>query len=160
VAEVLELGLVHVIESNPPADEAPVEWLLYTTEPIDTPEQVSQVVDNYRARWTIEEFNAALKTGCAYEARQFESRQALLTMLALSLPIACELLWLRSRARSDPSAPATDVLTLRQIVVLRQLGSRPLTPNPTARDALLAVAALGGHLMRISAIVTKEIGAL
>jgi Transposase DNA-binding/Transposase DDE domain len=146
VAEVLELGLVHVIESNPPPDEPAVEWLLYTTEPIDTPEQVTQVVDNYRARWTIEEFNAALKTGCAYEARQFESRQALLTMLALSLPIACELLWLRSRARSDPFAPATDVLTPRQIVVLRQISSRPLTPNPTARDALLAVAALGGHL--------------
>src|SRR5580693_4136724 len=39
VAEVLELGLVHVIESDSPADEVPVEWLLYTTEPIDTPDQ-------------------------------------------------------------------------------------------------------------------------
>ena len=59
------------------------------------------MVDGYRTRWVIEEFNAALKTGCAYEARQFESRDALLTMLALSLPVACEVLWLRSPGAYD-----------------------------------------------------------
>jgi hypothetical protein len=51
------------------------------------------------ARWTIEELNAALKTGCAYESRQFESRHALLNILALTLPVACEVLALRSRTR-------------------------------------------------------------
>ncbi len=100
VPSTLEIGLVHVIEIDAPSGDVPVEWFLYTTEPIDTADQVTGVVDDYRARWTIEEFNSALKTGCAYEARQFETRHALMTMLALSLPIACEVLWLRSRARS------------------------------------------------------------
>jgi hypothetical protein len=145
VPRTLELNLVHVSEPDPPPGEPPVEWLLYTTEPIDTPQAVAKVVDDYRARWTIEELNAALKTGCSYEARQFESRHALLTMLALSLPVACEVLWLRSRARSSPTSPATDVLTPRQLQVLRQLGTRRLPPRPTVEDALLAVAALGGH---------------
>jgi hypothetical protein len=144
----LELGLVHVVEVNPPPGEQPVEWLLYTTEPIDSPEQIAQVVDSYRARWTIEEFNAALKTGCAYEAREFESRHALLNILALSLPIACEVLWLRSRARSTPDAPATDVLSTVQLDVLRHFSSYKLPAAPTAIDALLSVAALGGHLRR------------
>jgi len=148
VPATLQLNLVRVVELDPPQGEPPVEWLLYTTLPITTKEQVADVVDKYRARWTIEEFNAALKTGCAYEEREFESRDALLVMLAMSLPIACELLWLRSRARTDPSLPATDVLTPVQLDVLRALGKRKLPPQPTAQDALLAVAGLGGHLKR------------
>jgi hypothetical protein len=146
--KTLTLNLVRVYEINAPAGQEPVEWLLYTTEPINTPEEIAEVVDNYRTRWLIEEFNAALKTGVAYEDRQFETRHALLVMLALSLPIACELLWLRSRARTNPNAPATEVLTPVQIEVLRELGSKKLSSNPTAEEALLAVAAMGGHLKR------------
>jgi hypothetical protein len=144
----LELSLVYVVEENVPAGEPKVEWLLYTTEPVETAEQVAAIVDAYRARWTIEEFNAALKTGSAYETREFETRHALLNMLALSLPIACELLWLRSRARTTPEAPATEVLTPLQLQVLDHFSSYRLPRRPTANDALLAVAALGGHLRR------------
>jgi Transposase DNA-binding/Transposase DDE domain len=148
VPKTLVVNLVHVVEVDPPAGEPGVEWLLYTTEPISTPEEVAEVVDDYRTRWLIEEFNAALKTGCVYEEREFESRHALLTMLALSLPIACEVLWLRSQARSLPEAPATSVLTTVQLKILRKLGSYRLSAKPTAEEALLAVAAMGGHLKR------------
>jgi hypothetical protein len=148
VPKTLELNLVHVVETAPPEGQAPVDWLLYTTLAVTTPEQVADIVDKYRTRWVIEEFNAALKTGCAYEAREFESRNALLTMLALSLPIACELLALRSRARTNPEAPATEVLSALHIKVLRALGKRKLSAQPTAQEALLAVAGMGGHLKR------------
>ena len=148
VPKILRVNLVHVFEVGAPAGEPEVEWLLYTTEPISTPADVAHVVDDYRARWLIEEFNAALKTGCAYEEREFESRHALLNMLALSLPIACEVLWLRSRARTAPDAPATEVLSPLQLKILRKLGRRPVPANATAAEALLAVAGLGGHLKR------------
>lgn len=148
VAESLMLNIVRVVEANPPDGEPPVEWMLYTTEPVETVEQVVEIVDIYRARWLLEEFNSALKTGTSYEARQFESKHALLNMLAMSLPIACEILWLRSRARTDPEAPATEVLTARQLRVLQVLGHKKLPSSPTARDALAAVAAMGGHLKR------------
>jgi hypothetical protein len=143
--ETLTLSVVHVVEVEPPVGEPAVEWHLFTTEPVDTAEQVAHIVDLYRTRWVIEEFNKALKSGCLYEQREFESRAALLVVLAMSLPIACELLWLRSRARTQPNAPATDVITPRQLEVLRAMGSRKLSSSPTARDALLAIAALGGH---------------
>jgi hypothetical protein len=147
-AATLKLNLVHVIENNAPENEPAVEWLLYTTEPIETATHIEHVVDTYRTRWTIEEFNAALKTGCAYEQREFRSRDALLRMLALTLPVACEVLWLRGRARSSPDVPATDVLTPLQVRLLRHFCPRQMPALPTARDALLAVAALGGHLKR------------
>jgi hypothetical protein len=142
----LALNLIRVFEPQPPAGEEPVEWLLYTTEPIDSPEDIERVVDYYRTRWAIEEFNAALKGGCAFEARQFESRAALLNMLALSLPVACELLWLRSRARSSPDAPASEVMSPLQLRILRELGPRPLPDDATAAQALFALAGLGGHI--------------
>ena len=146
VPKTLLVNLVHVIEVGAPEGESPVEWLLYTTEPIATAEQIAHIVDIYRSRWTIEEFNAALKTGCAYESRHFESRHALLNILALSLPIACELLALRSRARDCPDAPAAQVLRPAQIEVMRRFGRRKLSASPTVREALLAVAGLGGHV--------------
>ena len=122
----LQLNLVHVVEVEPPAGETPVEWLLYTTEAIDTPAQIAGVVDAYRTRWLIEEFNAALKTGCIYEEREFESRDALRTMLALSLPIASEILAIRGRARTSPDNPVSEVLSNLRVELLRRLSSYKL----------------------------------
>jgi hypothetical protein len=142
----LEVNVVHVREPNPPFGEAPIEWVLFTTEPIATDADVAAIVDMYRARWLIEECNKAIKTGCRYEHRQFESRDALLTLLALTLPIACEVLAIRAACRRNPNAPATFVLNPTQLLILAHMGSRKVPRHPTVRDALWAVAALGGHM--------------
>ena len=60
----LKLNVVSVWEPEPPGDEKGIERLLYTSEPVDNPEQMFQVVDWYRARWCIEEYFKALKQGC------------------------------------------------------------------------------------------------
>lgn len=142
----LALQVVRVWEIETPEGESPVEWVLVTSEPVDTEEQVLQVVDWYRARWTIEEFFKALKTGCAYEKRQIEDLHGLQNVLALSAPIAWHLLLLRSQARDAPNRPATTVLAPTQLKVLRAFARRPLPEKPTVRDVYLAIAALGGHI--------------
>lgn len=142
----LEVNVVRVFEANPPPNETPIEWVLLTTEPITTHEEVADIVDIYRARWLIEECNKAIKTGCSYEEREFESLEALQTLLALTFPVACELLWLRAVCRRNPTAPAHHVLTPSQIKILSLRGSRKLGPKPTVHDALWAVAELGGHI--------------
>lgn len=144
--EELEVNVVRVFELNPPAEEEPVEWTLLTNEPIATTQDVVAIVDTYRARWLIEECNKAIKTGCRYEDRQFESREALLSLLAMTLPIAVELLWLRAACRRNPDSPAGQVLTPLQLKILAKMGSRKLPQRPTVHDALWAVAALGGHM--------------
>jgi len=145
----LTLNVVRVWEPNPAADQPPVEWLLITNLPASSPAQLEVVVDVYRARWTVEEFFKALKTGCAFEQRQLESRHALENALAILAPIACRMLLLRTLARRPDPVPATDVLTPTQIDVLRAISARYELPrNPTVRDALLAVAGLGGFLRR------------
>jgi hypothetical protein len=142
----LQVNVVRVFEANPPPNEEPIEWVLLTSEPVVTDDDVATIVDIYRSRWLIEECNKAIKTGCSYEERQFESLDALLTLLALTFPVACELLWLRAVCRREPNAPARQVLTRTQLKILAVMGSRKLGPNPTAHDALWAVAGLGGHI--------------
>ncbi|WP_437595632.1 IS4 family transposase [Sorangium sp. So ce590] len=144
----LSLQVVRVWELEPPPGEAPVEWVLLTSEPVESDEQLAQLVDWYRARWMVEEFFKALKTGCAYEKRQIEDLHGLRNVLALFAPIAWQLLLLRSEARRAPEQPASAVLTPTQLDVLRVFARKPLPDNATARDAFLAIAALGGHLRR------------
>ena len=142
--KAVELHVVHVQEIDVPDGLDAVDWKLYTTEPIETPEQVIAVVDHYRTRWMIEEYFKALKTGCSLEKRQVESRRALLNTLALYAPLACRLLALRHESRAEMVATS---LTARQIKVLRAMRPRrPLPEQPTARDLMLAVAGLGGHI--------------
>ena len=148
----IRVNFVRVFEANPPKGETAVEWYLCTTEPIDSAEQVWRIVDIYRARWVIEELFKALKTGCDYESRQFESLESLLRVLAIFLPIAWQLLRLRTLSHYDNEAPASKVLSQIQLTCLRtalwKRCKQVLPEAPTVRDALLAIAKLGGHLKR------------
>lgn len=146
LSATLTLNVVRVWEVEVSEVDSPVEWLLVTTEPVDTPERILQVVDWYRARWVIEEFFKAIKTGCAYDARQFETLEALLNVLATFMPVAWTLLRMRTQARIAPRAQATTVLPSTMIEVLHAVTRIKIPEKPTARDVLLAVAALGGHL--------------
>jgi hypothetical protein len=143
VRPALELNVVHVCEIDAPQGSDAIDWKLYSSEPIQTPEQALAIVDHYRVRWLIEEYFKALKTGCSFEKRQVESRRALLNTLALYAPIACRLLALRHQSRDERVATS---LTPRQIRVLRAVRRRPLPNHPTSRELMLAVAELGGHI--------------
>lgn len=140
----IEVHLVHARETDAPEDMEPVEWHLLTTEPIAAAADVLRVIDMYRARWTIEEFFKAIKTGCEYESRQLESAHALQNALALCIPVAWQMLALRTQTRAAPDSPVHSVLTPARLEVLRALTTLPA--SPTSRDALLAIAMLGGHI--------------
>src|SRR5262249_35252583 len=97
-----------------------------------------------------------------------ESRHALLNALAVLAPIAWQLLVLRQESRSDRAT--SSALTAQQIEVLCTVSRRALPANPTARDIMLAVAALGGHIKNngdpgwmvlgrgLSALIAYEVG--
>ncbi len=142
----INVNVVHVIEVEPPEGEEPVEWLLLTTEPIATVDDIEFVVDSYRARWVIEEYFKALKTGCAYEARQLESYDALRRALAIYAVIAWRLLWMRYLTQHAPTTPASVVATKAELGVLR--AQKRIGADATVGDFLNAVAKMGGHIKR------------
>jgi len=145
----LSFAAVHVFESAPPHGEEPINWMLFTSEPVDSFEDASAVVDHYRARWLIEEYFKALKTGCAFEKRQLTTYDGLLRALGLFVPMAWHLLALRHLGRALTSTPARHLFDKEQLLLLQRLLTRRsyrLPKAPTVRDAMLGVAALGGHI--------------
>jgi Transposase Tn5 dimerisation domain len=128
-----------------------VQWILFTSEPIDTAEQVAAVVDGYRRRWIIEEYFKALKTGCSYEDRELESMRTLTNLLGIVAVIAWRLLKLRVLDREAPEQPASNVIQndlLEALAArLRKIGERkPFPSNPTVADLMSGIARLGGYV--------------
>lgn len=148
-ARELSLNVVHVREISAPEGEQPIEWLLYTTEPIYSADEVTWVIDSYCARWTIEEYFKALKTGCAVEKRQLTSGDKLEKVVALFAPVAWRLLLLRSLSREKPDTPAKQLFDDDSLLVLKALlPHRKIGDDPTVLEIYLAIANLGGHLKR------------
>lgn len=148
--EHLQLNLVEAVEKDPPTGQQPVCWWLWTTEPIDTDEQVLTILDTYRTRWVIEEYFKVIKTGCRMEQRQLESKHALFNALAVFIPVAWRLLAVRSIARQAPDAPCSTSLSPLQERALRGYMKKRhgvvLPALLTTRTAMLAIAQMGGHI--------------
>jgi hypothetical protein len=149
--KTLTVNVVRVFEPAPPDDQEPVEWILLTSEPVSTAEDVGLVVDGYRTRWMIEEYFKALKSGCAYEARQHESIRTLTNMLAVLAVIAYRLLLLRSLHRTAGASPAKQVIAPLLIEALaarlRDIREpKPLPPEASVEQVFAAIARLGGHI--------------
>ncbi len=142
----LPINVVCVREKNPPTGVEPIDWFLLTTEPIDTDEQVLRIVDWYRARWLIEEYFRAIKSGCAFQKRQLETKKTILNALAFFVPVAWALLRMRTLSRSAKRHPIALVLSETQIKILRKETGLPLRLNSSLLEGCLAVARLGGHI--------------
>lgn len=142
--------VVQVFEPAPPPGEVAIQWTLLTSEPVDDVATATAIVDHYRARWRIEEYFRALKQGCAVQKRQLESYGAILTALAIFIPVAWRLLLLRSLGQDETPLPAAAVFDEAEIAavefLLAHMKCKPLGPEPTMRHLMLAIAQLGGHI--------------
>lgn len=145
------LNAILVEESVPPTDGGkPIRWLLLTTLPIATFEQVTQCVRWYSYRWLIERFHYTLKSGCGVEALQLDTAFRLRKALATYSIVAWRLMWLTYRARLTPDESCEVVLQPTEWRLLRRKfipKSRSKKP-PTLRQAMLWIAQLGGFLAR------------
>lgn len=145
--EAQRLHVVLAQEAHPPPGTKPLSWCLLTSEPIETLAQCLEVVRAYEARWLVEEFHMGLKTGCALESHQLQTRQRLENLLALCSVIAWGMLALRDAARQSSPPPASALLSDVQLALLHHL--RPKLPShPNASQALRALASLGGFIGR------------
>jgi hypothetical protein len=97
----VSLWAVYVRQIDSPPDEDAVEWLLLTSEPVETTEQALTIIQWYQHRWVIEECHRALKEGCRLEASQLDQAADLHRLAAIAGIVAVRLLQLRDLARDD-----------------------------------------------------------
>src|SRR5262249_46343198 len=93
---------VQVAEAKPPAGVAPVRWLRLTTLAVADAAAAWQVVRYYTRRWRVEQYHFTLKSGCAVEWLQLETRARLERALAVYTVVAVRLLRLTYLARHRP----------------------------------------------------------
>ncbi len=144
------VNVVLVSEVNPPSGDQPVEWLLLTSLPIDTVEQVRQIIQYYCVRWMIEIFFRVLKSGCRVEERLFEYMDRLLTCLAVYIIVAWRTLYVCRLGRSCPEIDCEAVFEPAEWKSVWKVVHRedpPLQP-PSLGVFVRLVAQLGGYVNR------------
>lgn len=147
----LAVNVILVQEHNPPADDVPVEWILLSSLPIDTIEQVRETVDCYCVRWMIEIFFRTLKSGCRIERRRFERLDRFLPCLAVYLIVTWRTLYICRLARELPEVGCDclfDSAEWKSVYQIVRQKSPPATPPPLA-EMVRMVAQLGGYVNRI-----------
>ncbi len=101
--------------------EPPLEWLLLTTLPIDTPEEVRRVVEYYCVRWNVEVFFRTLKSGCRIERRRFEDVERVLPYLAIWPIVAWRTLFVCRLGRECPDLDCEAIFEPSNICRLNRL---------------------------------------
>ena len=144
----LKMNAILVRETNAPKDVKPLEWMLLTREPVATLDQALVVVGYSKARWLIEVYHKAWKSGCRMEHRPFQSPDSLERMLAITAHVAVRVLQLKLIGEAGDEGSCEQILSRDEWQCLhkiarpddRRLPKRP----PSARWALHAIARLGG----------------
>ncbi len=106
----IAMHVLTVVEVDPPPGVEPISWVLLTSLPVVTFDEAWTVLAYYEARWLIEEYHKALKSGCRVEARQLKTAGRLEAMVGLMSVSAVRLLQLKSLARTSPDVPAQRVV--------------------------------------------------
>jgi len=145
--ELVPMNVVLVSEVNPPQGEQSIEWILMTTLPISTLNEIITIIEYYTCRWMIEVFFKTLKSGCKVESLQFEDMDRLLPCLAMYLIVAWRVLMICRLGRNMPETSCEIVFdesewksTYRIMNPKQELPKKP----PTMNEMILMIGELGG----------------
>lgn len=141
------LNVVLAKEVGGPGDGTDVCWLLLSSLPIGTSEEVLRIIDNYVARWAVETFFRMWKTGCRIEDIQLETRDRQKNCLAMYAIVAWRVLYLTYLNRACPKLPCTTVFTPGEWKpVWLVVAKKPLPPKPPElAEIMRLIAQLGGY---------------
>jgi hypothetical protein len=97
----LDACAIHAIEEAPPHGTEPLEWMLLSSVPTTSLDDVLERLAWYARRWTIESWHRVLKSGCRIEARQFGSLERFVRATAVFAVISWRILYASLLARLD-----------------------------------------------------------
>jgi hypothetical protein len=112
--------------------------------------QAQRVVGRYTARWWVEEYHKALKTGAGVEESQLEKPERLESLIAVLAVVAVRLLSTKFLARSRPdSMEAAQSFGPQMLEILESKLGKP-KGGWTNANLIVATARLGGFIGRKS----------
>lgn len=146
----ITVNVVLCEELNPPAGEDPISWMLVTTLPIETDEEVQRIIESYCVRWQIEVFFRTLKSGCRIEHRRFENLDRMLNCLALYSVVAWRLMYTCHLGRECPDIECEVIFEASEWKSVYVTLGLPLPKKgcPNLNEVVRAIARLGGFIDR------------
>ena len=126
----------------------PLHWLLLTSLACATCAQAQRVVGRYAARWWIEEYHKALKSGAEVEASQLAQARRLEALIAVLAVVAVRLLSTKMLARSCPEGGEAAASFGPDMLQLLEKKYGVPKSGWTNQAVLVAIARLGGFLAR------------
>lgn len=146
------VNVVLVEEVNTPEGQIPIQWILITTLPINTIEQVQSIARYYTIRWQIEVYFRTLKSGCRVEERYFENMDRMLNCLAVYTIVAWKILFLCRLSQECPDLSCEVVFEPGEWKPLHMTIYRTQPPKmpPTLNEVVRMIASLGGYVIRKS----------
>ena len=146
-----EITVLEVKEVNPPEGiREPLHWRLLTSLLCRSLVQAQRVIGRYTARWWIEEYHKALKTGAGVEDSQLERGYRLEPLIAVLAVVAVRLLSTKMLARSRPESFEAAQSFGPQIIDLLEHKFGPPKGGWTNQKLLVCVARVGGFIGRKS----------
>ncbi len=140
------VNVVLVREIDPPPGETRVEWVLITTMPIDTPEQVKVIVEDPCSRCGIEILFRALKSGCRVEERRLQEIERVLPFLAVFLNVAWRTRFVGRLGRGGPDPDCEVIFEPSEWKAVRSVAKRA-SPSEEGAETF-GRRAYGGELGR------------
>lgn len=147
------LNVVFVYEESPPESDVAIEWMLFTTLPIETDEQVRKVIDGYTKRWLIEEFFKTLKSGLKIEDMKYHTLKRYLIAFSISCVVAWRIEYVKAAARNEPDAPCRKFFTEEEWVPIFIFMNKKIPDaesEPTIAEFVTLLAKLGGYINKKS----------
>jgi hypothetical protein len=142
---------IWLVEPNAVVGIEPLEWMLLTNMPVNSLEDAIKMGKWYRLRWQIECYHRILKSGCKIEECRLETYDRLKKFVRLKSVIAFRLFWLTLVARVHPEKSSSQILKKHEWQALCCYNAKSRQPPekpPSAKEAMLMVAKLGGFLGR------------
>jgi hypothetical protein len=147
---IVKINVVLATEINTSKGVKPLKWLLLTSLPIETQEQVMRVIEWYLCRWQVEVFFKILKSGCEVEELQLQTLDRLKPCLALYMIITWRILYMTMLGRQNADMPCNMVFEDEEwhaVYIVINKRPPPKVP-PSLNQMLRMVASLGGFLNR------------
>jgi len=148
----LPLGVVEVVERNPPKGVEPLHWILISLQEIADEQQALSTISKYKLRWKVEDYIKVGKSGCRLEAQQVDSLASFKRLMAVALATANQIVQIVGAARETPGRSAKELVDDRTLQALKETAHYHEVVWPRGRvtigQVVKVVAQIGGYEKR------------
>jgi IS4 transposase len=148
----IKMNAVLVSELDPPNNVKALQWILLTTLPINTVEEIQRIVTLYSKRWCIEIYFKVIKSGCKIDTVRLQSPEKIENFIAFCMIIAWKTMLATYLPREYPDEPCSCMFTEIEWKLAFRKARGQATPlpkdPPRLKEVIDCVAMLGGYQKR------------